>query len=214
MSRLLRDDPWSGSERAPTAVYPVVAWRRWRLRPNESGEPLLASAHEDFVWLDRTVQAVCNPTRTWSYRMASGGAIQADHPVPSAGCRCGIYAYQTPELARPMGPGVWVHGRVLVGGPMFLTDSGYRGRVATIDGPLDLVVECVGGDDLYSPKRCFEEPVLIKYATKVYSPLCESHREVPVAPVVSGAFTVADFADAAAQLAHTMGTLIAAPVPL
>ncbi len=214
MSHLMRDDSWAGSERASMSPHPVVAWRRWRLRPDESGEPLLASAHEDYVWFDRTLQADCNPTRTWSYRMASDGENRHDHPVPSAGCRCGIYAYQTPELARPMGPGVWVHGRVLLGGPMFLTDSGYRGRVATIDGPLDLVIECVGGEDLYSPTRCFGQPVLMKYATNVYYPLCGSHREATVDKAVRGSFTIPEFIDVVSFLAQRMGTLIAAPVQL
>ena len=214
MSQLMRDDPWFGSERVTLPSDPVVAWRRWRLRPGESGDPMLASAHEDYVWLDKSVLAECNPSRTWSYRMASDGPNPADHPVPSAGCRCGMYAYRTPELARPMGPGVWVHGQVLVGGPMFGTDSGYRGREATIDGPLDLVIECVGGDDLYSPTRCFGQPVLIKYAAKAYYPICGSHREAPVGRALLGSFTLPEFIQAASFLAQRMDTLIAAPVSL
>ena len=149
MSQPMRDDPWFGSERAVVSSGPVVAWRRWRFRPDESGEPLLASAHEDHFWFARSLRAACDPSRTWSYRLALDARRQ--HQAPMAGCRCGIHAYGTPELARPMGPGIWVHGRVLMGGPMFLTDNGYRGREATIDGPLRLTIECAGGDDLYSP---------------------------------------------------------------
>ena len=214
MSHQTRDDPWLGSERVALASDPVVAWRRWRLRPDESGEPLLASAHEDYVWLHTTVRAQCSPSRTWSYRMASDGPNERDHPVPSAGCRCGMYAYQTPELARPKGPGVWVHGQILVRGPMFITDSGYRGREATIDGPLELVVECVGGDDLYSPTRCFGQSVLIKFAPKVYYPICDAHRDAPVGKAVAGSLTVPEFIQAASFLAERMDTLIAAPVSL
>jgi hypothetical protein len=125
-----------------------------------------------------------------------------------------MYAYQTPELARPMGPGVWVHGQILVRGPMFITDSGYRGREATIDGPLELVVECVGGDDLYSPTRCFRQPVLIKYAPKVYYPICDSHREAPVGRTVAGSMTFPEFIPMVSGLAGRLGTMIAAPVRL
>jgi hypothetical protein len=133
------------------------------------------------------------------------------HQAPAAGCRCGIYAYRTPELARPMGPGIWVHGQVLVGGPMFLTDNGYRGREATIDGPLGLTVECVGGDDLFSPTRCFGTPVAVKHGPKTYYPVCAEHLGALVHVVVEGSRDIADFLEAATFLAAKLETVITTP---
>ena len=204
----MRDDPWVCAESEVLSPELVVAWRRWRLRPDESGEPLLASVHEDHVWHAETEGAECDPSRTWSYRLASDGEDECDHRPPAAGCRCGMYAYRTPELARPMGPGVWVHGRVLIGGPMFETDSGYRAREATIDGSLGLVIECVGGDDLYSPSRCFGPPVRIKYGPKAYYPICAAHPGAPVEVVVTGSYDLSEFIDAVSGLAERLETLI------
>ena len=82
--------------------------------------------------------------------------------------------------------------------------------MATIDGPLELVVECVGGDDLYSPDSMLREACEVKYATKVYYPLCGSHREVPgLARRCAAASSVSEFVDAVSFLAQSMGTLIA-----
>ena len=209
MNNPMRDDPGFGPESAVVAPGLVVAWRRWRLCPDQSGQPLLGSAHEDHIWSARTLRAECDPSRTWSYRLALDG--REEHQAPAAGCRCGIYAYGTPELARPMGPGIWVHGRVLIGGPMFLTDNGFRGLEATIDGPLGLTIECVGGDDLYSPTRCFGSPVEVKHGTKVYYPVCSAHLSAPVHIAVEGRCDIADFLEAAASLAATLETSIAAP---
>ncbi len=211
MSQLLRDDPWIGSESALLSPSRVVAWRRWRLRPGGSGEPLLWSAHEDQVWLSRTLRAECNPSLTWAYRLAEGEEEQRGHVPPAEDCRCGIYAYRTPELARPMGPGVWMDGRVVVGGPMFATEAGYRGREATIDGPLGLKVECSGGDDLYSPTRCFEPPVRIKYGSGSYHPVCSSHRRTPVDVALKGSFDLADFFEVAVLLGTRLETLVITP---
>ena len=208
MSQPMHRQPGFGSESAVSSPGRVVAWRRWRLYPDLSGEPLLGSAHEDHIWSERTLRADCDPSRTWSYRLALDGG--PGHQAPAAGCRCGIYAYRTPELARPMGPGVWVHGRVLVGGPMFLTDNGYRGRDATIDGPLSLTVECVGDDDLYSPTRCFEPPVIVKYGPTAYYPVCSRHLQAPVHITVGGRYDIADFLEAAALLAARLETLMSA----
>lgn len=209
MSKAMGEDPRFGHENALVSPSRVVAWRRWRLCPDESGQPLLGSAHEDHIWNSHSLRAECDPSRTWSYRLALDG--DAGHESPAAGCRCGIHAYRTPELALPMGPGVWVYGQVLVGGPMFLTDNGYRGREAVIDGPLGLTVECVGGDDLYSPTRCFEVPVVVKYGLKAYHPVCASHRQAPVHVTVNGEYGVAAFLEEAALLAEKLGTVIARP---
>jgi hypothetical protein len=97
---------------------------------------------------------------------------------------------------------------------MFVGDFSYRGRVASIDGPLEVVVECVGGDDLYSPERCFGKPVQVKFATKVYYPLCGSHREARLGRTVRGSLSVSEFDDAVSILAQSMGTRIVAPVHL
>jgi len=113
-----------------------------------------------------------------------------------------------------VGPGVWVHGRVLVGGPLFENEAGYRGREATIDGPLALTFECVGGDDLYSPTRCFLPPVKIKYGPMAFYPVCSLHSLAPVHVVVDGYYEMADFLDAAAILAATLGTFIAGSDPV
>ena len=211
MSHLTREDPWLGYESAVLSPGYVVAWRRWRLRPDESGAPLLASVHGDHVWLAQTVCAECDPSRTWAYRMALDGGDEGEHQAPAVGCRCGMYAYRTPELARPMGPGVWVHGRVLLGGPMFATDSGYRAREATIDSPFGLVIECVGGDDLVSPIRCFEPPARIKRGPKAYYPICGLHLQAPVGAVASGSNDLLEFIDAVSLLAGRLNTRIAAP---
>jgi hypothetical protein len=97
---------------------------------------------------------------------------------------------------------------------MFLTDNGYRGRHATIDGPLALAVECVGGDDLYSPTRCFGEPEQAKYDGRDYYPVCSSHLQAPVHRPTLGVVTMADFVDSAYLLAAGLGTVIAIPVHL
>jgi hypothetical protein len=133
-----------------------------------------------------------------------------EHPAPGAGCRCGVYAYRTPELARPLGPGLWVYGQVLVGGPMFLTDNGYRGREVVIDGPLALVMECGGGDDLFSPVRCFGEPTVIRYDLQSYYPLCSSHRRGSPEGRI-GNFSVEAFVDAVACLAIQLETRLVVP---
>jgi hypothetical protein len=94
---------------------------------------------------------------------------------------------------------------------MFLTDNGYRGRNATIDGPLSLTVECVGGDDLYSPTRCFESPVTVKFDPKAYYPVCSSHLRAPVYVTVGGRHDITDFLEAATLLAARLETLISGP---
>ena len=209
MSHPMLDDLASGSEREVLSSDPVVAWRRWRIRPDEAGLPILASAHEDQFWPTRTLLAECDPVRTWSYRLTRSTFTR--HCPPAAGCRCGIHAYRTPEQARPMAPGVWVYGQVLVGGPMFETDTGYRGRQATIDGPLEMVIECVGGDDLISPTRCFKTAVQVKYDSRAYYPVCSSHSRAPVDVAVAGTYEVGEFAVAASGLAARLGTVVATP---
>lgn len=209
MSNAMYEDPGFSPEGALVSSGQVIAWRRWRLCPDQTGQPLLGSAHEDHIWDSQTLRAECDPSRTWSYRLALDGA--EGHQSPAAGCRCGIHAYRTPELARPMGPGVWVHGQVVVEGPMFLTDNGYRGKEATVDGPLGLVVECVGGDDLYSPTRCFESPILVKYGHKAYHPVCASHQKAPIHVVVNGQYDISGFLEAAAVLGTRLGTRISMP---
>ncbi len=97
---------------------------------------------------------------------------------------------------------------------MFLTDSGYRSREAAIDGPLHLTVECVGGDDLYSPTRCLETPVFVKYGQKAYYPVCSAHRLAPVHMAIKGEHKVADFLEAAAVLGVNLGTSIVMPIPV
>ena len=169
---------------------------------------MLGSAHEDHVWDTPSLEADCDPARTWSFRLSLNDEV---HSPPVRGCRCGVYAYRTPELARPMGPGAWVHGRVLVAGPMFLTDSGFRAREATIDGPLVLTVECGGGDDLYSPTRCFGEPEEFKYDAKAYYPLCSAHHSAPMHRSILGCLTMAEFSDSAASLAAQLHTVITVP---
>ncbi|MDR9451848.1 MAG: hypothetical protein RI637_11580 [Acidimicrobiia bacterium] len=212
MNNLMGEDPGFALETALVAPGRVIAWRRWRLCPDPSGRPRLGSAHEDQIWESGSLRAECDPSRTWSYRLA----LDPDeaHQSPAAGCRCGIYTYRTAELARPMGPGIWVHGQVVIGGPMFLTDSGYRSREAAIDGPLHLTVECVGGDDLYSPTRCLETPVLVKYGQKAYYPVCSSHRSAPVHVAIMGERNVADVLEAAAVLGVNLGTSIVMPTPM
>jgi hypothetical protein len=205
----MSENPGLEPENALVEPGRVVAWRRWRLCPDRAGRPLLGSAHEDHIWDSYTLRAECDPSRTWSYRLALD--VDDVHQSPAAGCRCGIHAYRTPELARPMGPGVWAYGQVVVGAPMFLTDNGYRGREAAIDGPLRLTIECVGGDDLYSPTRCLETPVLVKFGQKAYYPVCSSHLGAPVHIAVKGEHDIADFRKAAAALAINLGTLIATP---
>ena len=212
MSHPMRADPWTGHENELLSSDRVVAWRRWRLRPDESGEPQLGSAHENHIWPTATLRAECDPSRTWSYRMALSGGRQLGHQPPVAGCRCGIYAYRTPELARPIGPGVWAYGRVVVGGPIFAIDSGYRGREATINGPLEVTVECVGGDDPVSPTRCFEPPERIKYGPDAYYPVCSSHPQAPVNLAVGGSYSLAEYFAAAAGLAVRLETSIVTPV--
>lgn len=212
MSNLMGEDPGFDLEAALAAPGRVIAWRRWRLCPDPSGRPLLGSAHEDQIWGSRSLRAECDPSRTWSYRLA----LDPDeaHQPPAAGCRCGIYTYRTAELARPMGPGIWVYGQVLIGGPMFLTDSGYRSREAAIDGPLHLTVECVGGDDLYSPTRCLETPVFVKYGRKAYYPVCSLHRSAPLHVEIKGEHNVAYVLEAAAVLSVNLGTSIVMPAPV
>jgi len=212
MDNPMRDGSGHGPDSAVVAAGVVIAWRRWRLCPDESGQPRLGSAHEDHIWSAPTLRAECDPSRTWSYRLALDARQQ--HQAPMAGCRCGIHAYGTPELARPMGPGIWVHGRVLIGGPMFLTDNGYRGREATIDGPLRLTIECAGGDDLYSPMRCFGSPVRVKHAAKVYYPVCSEHLHAPAHTCVEGSFDIAGFLEAASVLAANLDTTIVGPAPV
>ncbi len=209
MSCPMGEDRGFASESALVSPGRVVAWRRWRLCPDPSGLPLLGSAHMHHIWSSRTLQANCDPSRTWSYRLACGD--DDSHEAPAPGCRCGIYAYSTAEWARPMGPGVWAHGRVLMGGPMFLTDNGYRAREATIDGPLGLTIECVGGDDLYSPTRCFESPVILKHNTKTYFPVCSKHHNAPVHVAVDGSRTIGEFLEGAAFLAFQLETFISTP---
>lgn len=214
MSQLRSDDPWLGSERSVRSPDPVAAWRKWRLRPDEWGAPLLGSVHEDYIWSAGTVQAECNPARTWSYRIASDAADESEHQAPAEGCRCGMYAYATPDLARPVGPGVWLHGRILVAGPMFVTDSGCRGREATIAGQLELVAECVGGDDLISPARCFSQPTVVKFGPKVYYPICASHQQAPIGKTVAGLHTMAEFIHLVSFLASRLETFISVPIAL
>lgn len=209
MSQPMREERSPASETAIVSPGRVVAWRRWRLCPDPAGLPLLASAHENRIWSGRTLSAECDPSRTWSYRLALGD--DGFHEAPAPGCRCGIYAYSTPELACPMGPGIWAHGRVLMGGPMSLTDSGYRAREATIDGPLGLTIECVGGDDLYSPTRCFGSPVIVKHDATKYFPVCSKHHHAPVHLEVDGSGDIGAFLEAAAFLAVQLETFIAEP---
>jgi hypothetical protein len=62
------------------AGQPLVGWRLFRVRRSESGlmlsAPLIHNPdHERFP--SKIIQAVC---------------YEADHPAPSAGCRCGLYA--------------------------------------------------------------------------------------------------------------------------
>jgi hypothetical protein len=196
------------SEETVGSAGPVVAWRRWRLRPDASGLPRLSSAHEDHVWDTPNLEAECDPARTWSFRLALD---DEEHSPPAEGCRCGVYAYRTPELARPMGPGAWVHGQVQLAGPMFLTDTGFRARTATIDGPLVLTVECVGGDDLYSPTRCFGVPEEVRFGGRAYYPLCSSHQLAAMHRSVDGSLTIAEFSDSTASLAANLQTVIAVP---
>lgn len=207
----MRSDAPAENTHTADSVGLVIAWRRWRLRPDDTGRPQLGSAHENYVWERPVMEAECDPTRTWSFRLSSG---EDEHRPPAAGCRCGVYAYRTPELARPMGPGVWVHGRVLIGGPMFLTDNGYRARQATIDGPLALIMECVGGDDLYSPSRCFGEAVAVKYDGQAYFPVCSSHGRAPAYRPTDGSWSVDEFIEAAAFVAASLETVLAIPAAL
>lgn len=114
---------------------PLVGWRAWKLgwEPGVDtlGTPLLTSVTMTTPWPERILDARCERSD--------------DHPVPSPGCTCGVYAVKSvdlvPDYARV---GVWAVGTVSLSGRVLEATRGYRAARAVVRGALLLRLACAG----------------------------------------------------------------------
>lgn len=109
---------------------PIVGWRVWNLSDAADGPLLWPVAPGAPAWPPRTpTVATCSVSRLVTGRLAR-------HEAPDAGCRCGIYASDSPtivERGRPAWPPPTVIGRVAVWGRTIAHEHGWRARFAYPD---------------------------------------------------------------------------------
>ncbi|MGI8760377.1 MAG: hypothetical protein ACR2LF_03555 [Jatrophihabitantaceae bacterium] len=92
-------------------------------RVDESG--LLLPLYSNLAWYDGTNTAACAPP--------TGEAERRDHPVPSATCECGFYAYGTQQAAAANHSTRFVQAIVSCWGSVVAGTQGVRAEHARID---------------------------------------------------------------------------------
>ena len=115
------DYDWLQAEAAPDVV---AGWRLWQVVRAGSRVRLAAWSAAELIWPAR---------RRCEARCLLG--LGAEHVVPQPGCRCGLYAYRTRELAEralaaEMRPKPAVLGRVSLWGRIVAHRRGWRSQFA------------------------------------------------------------------------------------
>jgi hypothetical protein len=113
------DYDWLGAAAAPDVV---TGWRLWQVVRAGSDVRLAAWSAPELQW---------PPRRRCEARCLLD--LGADHIVPQPGCRCGLYAYRTRELAEralaaEMRPEPVVLGRVSLWGRIVGHQRGWRSQ--------------------------------------------------------------------------------------
>jgi len=129
---------WRDAEASPDVV---TGWRLWQVvRRSDLQVRLAAWSAPELIWpARRRCEARCLL------------AVDAQHIVPQPGCRCGLHAYRTRELAEralaaEMRPTPTVLGRVSLWGRVVAHQRGWRSQFAY---PYELFV--LGNDAELAP---------------------------------------------------------------
>jgi hypothetical protein len=178
-------------EARPLVLGQVDAWRAWRLRRRRSSVVLMPNGRGSAWPARRSIIATC-----WRVRR---------HDAPVAGCTCGLYGVEDPELLRHARSPAVV-GRVALWGTVAEHDLGYRGRVAY---PQRITLVCHVCLMIRGPWRAQPDRVAV-HRDGWLVPLCSRHLEIAALLRSAGVETV----DAAEVLAAVCDVYAIDPLSL
>lgn len=117
---LLGDDLW---------VDAVVGYRAWHVTIDRGVATMTAAVAKEWVWPKASpLKACCTPLEPIGRYLA---ARIGDHPAPRSGCKCGIWAFDSPDkVAEVFHDRVYLLGEVALWGKIKVHRLGYRAEYA------------------------------------------------------------------------------------
>lgn len=154
-----RSEGCGGDSGTPLVAGTLRGYRTWRplsrwAKVPQGALPLTSVTQPQVIWTP-TLIARCIPPDAWTYRCPPP-TDPADHPSPSIGCRCGIYAWYEPKDTGILNARVF--GAVQASGLILMGDRGFRAErtriVAIVTGNRRIAAACAQADiAVYTRRR-------------------------------------------------------------